>query len=229
MAHTDAVQRAPHIAADATGVLQRAVSVRLDDEKLCAMSQSLIGRFKGAHPPWDAEGWHYTADASVGGPLTAQYMLVLDALNFCFWPSEHGFEYVHLACALRDALLRDPAVFDAARLAVVTPAEVASWFPAAFPVPDPETRAAALNEVGAQLGLHYGGSALRLIHAAAGSAVALVGLVAATFPRFRDEAYHAGHRVGFYKRAQIFVADVSISISIPIDRKSTRLNSSHQR
>ena len=35
-----------------------------------------------------------------GGPLTAQYLLVLDALNFCFWP-EPGLEYEHLASGLK--------------------------------------------------------------------------------------------------------------------------------
>ena len=31
---------------------------------------------------WDFEGIHYFDN----GPLTVQYLLVLDALNFCFWP-----------------------------------------------------------------------------------------------------------------------------------------------
>lgn len=31
---------------------------------------------------WDFEGIHYFDD----GPLTVQYLFVLDALNFCFWP-----------------------------------------------------------------------------------------------------------------------------------------------
>ena len=31
-----------------------------------------------------------------GGPQTVQYFLVVDALNFCFWPEE-GLEYEHLA------------------------------------------------------------------------------------------------------------------------------------
>jgi hypothetical protein len=31
---------------------------------------------------WDYEGIHYFDN----GPLTVQYLLVLDALNFCFWP-----------------------------------------------------------------------------------------------------------------------------------------------
>lgn len=34
------------------------------------------------------------------GDLTAQYLLVLDALNFCFWPEE-GLSYEHLATGLK--------------------------------------------------------------------------------------------------------------------------------
>ena len=35
-----------------------------------------------------------------GGPLTAQYLLVIDTLNFCFWP-ESGLEYEQLARGLK--------------------------------------------------------------------------------------------------------------------------------
>ena len=31
---------------------------------------------------WDFEGIHYFDN----GPLTVQYLFVLDTLNFCFWP-----------------------------------------------------------------------------------------------------------------------------------------------
>ena len=44
--------------------------------------------------------------------------------------------------------------------------------------------------------------------AAGGSAQALVGLVLEHLPAFRDEAVHGAGRVCFYKRAQIFAADV---------------------
>jgi hypothetical protein len=37
---------------------------------------------------WSASGWHYDDR----GPLTAQYVFVLDSLNFCFWPTA-GLEY----------------------------------------------------------------------------------------------------------------------------------------
>ena len=35
----------------------------------------------------DAEGWHYCKDVVDGGGLTCQYIFVMDALNFCFWPT----------------------------------------------------------------------------------------------------------------------------------------------
>ena len=38
------------------------------------------------------------------GDLSAQYTLVLDALNFCFWP-EKGLEYEHMARGLKVASL----------------------------------------------------------------------------------------------------------------------------
>lgn len=44
--------------------------------------------------------------------------------------------------------------------------------------------------------------------AARGSAVALVELLASHFPGFRDHGVYRGRQVFFYKRAQIFAADV---------------------
>lgn len=41
-------------------------------------------------------GLHYID----GGPLTLQYLLAVDAINFCFWP-QPGLEYEHLARGLK--------------------------------------------------------------------------------------------------------------------------------
>lgn len=35
-----------------------------------------------------------------GTPLTAQYLLVVDAINFCFWP-DADLEYEHIAKGLK--------------------------------------------------------------------------------------------------------------------------------
>ena len=40
---------------------------------------------------WDSGDFHYFADVANDGPITFQYVFVLDALNFCFWPTP---EYV---------------------------------------------------------------------------------------------------------------------------------------
>jgi hypothetical protein len=41
-----------------------------------------------------------------GGPLTVQYLLVVDALNFCFWP-DGELEYEHLAGGIKVGDYRD--------------------------------------------------------------------------------------------------------------------------
>lgn len=74
---------------------------------------------------WDSEGWHYCKDASIIGPLTAQYILVLDALNFCFWPCA-GFEYVDLAVNLKNVFEIDSKSFSAESLSQMN--EVITWF-----------------------------------------------------------------------------------------------------
>ena len=51
-------------------------------------------------------------------------------------------------------------------------------------------------------------SIVRLIQKADKSADKLVNLLAQHFPSFRDEARFEGRKVRFYKRAQIFVADL---------------------
>ena len=68
---------------------------------------------------WDSDGWHFNADASTSGPNTAQYILVLDALNFCFWPCP-GFEYVDLATNLKKVMESNPEQFSSSFLSTIT-------------------------------------------------------------------------------------------------------------
>lgn len=41
---------------------------------------------------WNSDDMHY----SDGGPLTVQYLFVLDALNFCFWPGKLSGAHLYL-------------------------------------------------------------------------------------------------------------------------------------
>jgi hypothetical protein len=155
---------------------------------------------------WDASGWHLNP-ISTGDFAAAQYCLVLDALNFCFWPVK-SLEYEHLACGLRDAYLLDSHCFDADRLCKCDEELIKKWVSKPSTLPNLSERVTRIREVGNVLASLYGGSVLNLIAAANHSAVELVRLVTSSFPGFRDEALFQGRPVYFYKRAQIFVGDI---------------------
>jgi hypothetical protein len=71
-----------------------------------------------------------------------------------------------------------------------------------------EHRLTILNELGRLLAAKYGGDAYRLVESAGKSALRLVQLLAEKLSSFRDTSGYLGHEVFFYKRAQIFVADL---------------------
>jgi hypothetical protein len=156
---------------------------------------------------WDDAGWHYADDAGSSGPTTAQYVLVLDALNWCFWPSTNGMEYEQLAVGVTNALRADSKALDADQLAAMTGPRLAAWF-APHDFPDAEQRAAKLREVGQVLQRDFEGLAANLVQQAQHSAVQLVALLVRHFPGFRDETTYLGVQVAFYKRAQIATADM---------------------
>lgn len=152
---------------------------------------------------WDFEGIHYFDD----GPLTVQYLFVLDALNFCFWPDAE-LHYDHLATGLRSAVMADKSIFDADRLMKFTGVDLRKLLNWPRELPLEEERARLLREVGSELNRSFGGKASNLVTAADGSAITLVNLIASHFPGFRDHCVYKGRQVFIYKRAQIFVADL---------------------
>ncbi|KAJ8765771.1 hypothetical protein K2173_014893 [Erythroxylum novogranatense] len=152
---------------------------------------------------WDFEGIHYFD----GGPLTVQYLLVLDALNFCFWPDE-DLSYDHLASGLKAALKNDKSVFDADRLQKFTGPELRELLKWPRPLPLEGERIRLLHEVGFELERSFGGKACNLVDSCGKSAAKLVATITSHFPGFRDHAIYKGRQVFFYKRAQIFAADL---------------------
>ena len=87
-------------------------------EHASKIGDSIVGDFS-KDVEWDAQGWHYNADVKTMGPLTVQYIFVMDSLNFCFWPSP-GFEYDNLAMALKAVLDHDKTALEASKLATIT-------------------------------------------------------------------------------------------------------------
>ncbi len=192
---------------------QRSRFVHVDRPALAALAEELLLR---PDPLWE-ERYHFQGEAE----LTLRYLLVLDALNFCFWPPR-GFPegtrperwsvagpngerltgYYALSFSLRKVAEEEPTFFGAERLARLHTEELRAVL---GDIPLLSWRAAAAREVGALL-LRFG-SAQRFFAWAKGSASRLVELVTSYLPLFRDAAMYRGRWVPFYKRAQILVAD----------------------
>lgn len=189
------------VRASSAWVASHASHVAINQSGIEKMVEKLDGNIQ--MDLWDYEGIHYFDD----GPLTVQYLFVLDALNFCFWP-DADLQYDHLALGLRSALMADKSTFDADHLENITGMDLRKLLNWPRELPLEDERARLLREVGVELKQSFGGKAANLVTAANGSAITLVNKIASHFPGFRDHCVYKGHQVFIYKRAQIFVADL---------------------
>lgn len=191
-------------------MVERARHVRIDEEGVERLAGALADRHAEA-PEWRI--WpHWWDDTD----LAASYVLVLDALNFCFWGEprwrvEYGGKlldgYWALAACLSRALEAGVPLLDAAWLTSVGEADVRALFAGESEIPLISDREANLRQVGEGL-LAADGSFAEIVRAANGSGEALVAEVVRRFPSFDDVATYHGQPVRFYKRAQILVSDL---------------------
>jgi len=187
-------------------VTRRARYVRLDEGRLHSLAHRLE---EASLPAWEGR-YHFRGDEE----LTCRYLLVLDALNFCFWPGKVKWTvpgpegepltgYFALAYALRKAAEKTPDFYQPGNLAALDEGglgEVLGGIPLLW------LRARAVREVG--LLLSRFGSAREFFLACRGSCRRLVELITAHLPSFRDAAVYRGRAVFFHKRAQILCADL---------------------
>ena len=167
------------------------------------------------------EGWHHRCHYFDGAAETVRWIFVLDVLNHCFWPGvgeptwtvAYGGEdysgYWGLAASLKRALERGFAITDPACLAELSPADLREIFSGAGEIPLFDARLANLREAGQVLLWWWQGDIIHLLEETRGHAVETVQQIVASFPSFQDEAQYRRQKVFFWKRAQLFVADVS--------------------
>lgn len=224
-----------HILRSTAAVMGTAADVAIDADAVEQVAQQLCER--DATPEWDA-ALHYRATGPDGDERTAMWILVLDALNFCFWgqgsdPSIrwrvkwHGElvdGYVALVAALTKAMESGVPLYDASFLANVDSDTVAAILAPAEghpPIPLLEARVRHLHQLGSGL-LRLGNDtpASTLIWQANSSAIAFVRDIVVRFPSFNDVAtWHRadtglpGNEVRFYKRAQILAGDIAGGLS----------------
>ncbi|XP_021907947.1 UPF0553 protein-like [Carica papaya] len=189
------------VRASSVWVATRSSHVTVDSSGIEKVVEDINGSIPKVE--WDYEGIHYFDN----GPLTVQYLFVLDALNFCFWPDE-DLNYDHLALGLKIALQNDKSAFDADRLQKYTGCELRELLKWPRPLPLEDERVRLLHEVGQELERSFGGKASNIVESCGKSAAQLVALVTRHFPGFRDHSLYKGRQVFLYKRAQIFSADL---------------------
>ncbi len=204
----------------AAWVLRQSRFVSLKEEGLQRLAEALLCL---PDPKW-VSAYHFRGEEE----LTLRYLLVLDALNFCFWPppffdlasqgrkaqdgekwsvsgpnGERLTGYYALSFRLRQLAQDFPDFFSPSFLSRVSLKELWELL---GPIPLPSWRVRALHEVGAVL-MRFG-SASRVFSLAEKSGQKLVELLTSHLPMFRDAARYRGKWIPFYKRAQILVADL---------------------
>jgi hypothetical protein len=165
--------------------------------------------------------WHHSCHFFDGTAETLRWIFVLDVLNHCFWPEvgeatwtvqyEEGkySGYQGLAASLKRAVARGFRITEPEYLVELERADLRDIFSGKGEIPLFEERLANLREAGRVILTLWHGDILHLLEEARGSAVETVQQVVASFPSFRDEAQYRGQKVFFWKRAQLFVADIN--------------------
>jgi len=207
-------------------VLEQGEHVWIVTEGIEHISNQWIHELVAAHeqpvpalPLWD-NTYHFFD----GTERTVNWLLLLDALNFCFW-AEKDHErwrisykgetlngYWAEAAALKRAVEEGIPLWDADYLSAISEATVASIFrpiEGSDPIPLLEQRVLHMREVGRVLQEKYAGQFVQAIQQAQNNAVTLVHILARNFASFNDVVGYRGHEVRFFKRAQICVADIS--------------------
>ncbi|MFO8165812.1 MAG: queuosine 5'-phosphate N-glycosylase/hydrolase [Thermodesulfobacteriota bacterium] len=195
-------------------VAERSQQVTIDKQALANFSRKLI------EDGMEIPSWNYEYHFFEGGQETVTYLLVLDSINFCFWPkpgmdkwevqyqSETLSGYYALAASLKKAIDSGVPIIKADYLAHISIDSLQKIFKGKGALQLMEARAHILNELGAFLIHKYSGEAYRLVETAENSALNLVGLLVKNLPSFRDNADYYGKKIYFYKRAQILAADL---------------------
>jgi Protein of unknown function (DUF2419). len=170
-------------------------------------------------PLWN-NTYHFFDTSAGGDARTVNWMLLLDALNFCFWSDKDQPRwtiqyqgevlngYWAEAAALKRAVEEGMPLWDAHYLSTISEADIAHIFRGTETIPLFAQRVAHVHETGRVLLERYDGQFIHAIEQAQHDAPQLVQLLVRDFPSFRDITTYKGYPVRFLKRAQICVADL---------------------
>jgi hypothetical protein len=198
------------VRAAAARVVAQARYVVIDDQALQAACTGFGAQL--SVPEWNDE-YHF----GDGTERTANYILLLDGLNFSFWGEPRwGIDYRGqtldgywaLAAALKRAIEDGADVTDARLLAELDEAALAHILRGQGVIPMLRERCAHAREIGRVLRDQFGGQCAQLVEGCGYSASGVAQSVVEHFGSFHDAPSYHGQTVPIYKRAQIVAADL---------------------
>lgn len=211
LARQGAVDSVPErVRADCAWIASCARHVSIDPSNLADYADMILSRYTVIE---GHDEHHYVTEDK---EKTAAYFVGLNSINFGSGSFvESGIDYIDVAGGLKRAFLKGE-MSTAAEWVRAAPEDFDRMIPATGPVVASRraalTRSFAmhLSQAGVFLMEGYGGSALRFVESAQGSAARLADIVA-TWPGFNDTAMCQGREVAFFKRAQIMAADLHLA------------------
>ncbi|MFN8535665.1 MAG: queuosine salvage family protein [Dehalococcoidia bacterium] len=199
-------------------VVASARFVRIVPEALAGLADALRAS-QPALPNWNTT-YHLDGEPE----MVAHYLLLVDALNFCFWGDpkwsidcrgERLDGYWALAFAVKRAIQSGVPLLDAAYLADMGLADLSQVLAGNVPIPLLDQRLKNAREVGTVLLERYDGQIANLVDEADGRAAGLVERLVSDFTSFDDRADWHGVEVRFFKRAQLLAADLVAANAVP--------------
>lgn len=150
----------------------------------------------------------------------AQWLFIRGALNFCFWADlgKATWTVIYqgrffsgawgLQATLTRAIEEGLPVTDSRFLADLSEKTARHIFRGIGEIPLLSARLTVLRQIGQVLNAQWDGSIHHLLEEARGSVLKALQLLVTSFPSFRDETIHHGRKICFWKRGQLFMADV---------------------
>jgi Potential Queuosine, Q, salvage protein family len=200
--------------------VEQGENVWINMDQVVALCEQWIEETPPGEETAIVEQWNTNYHFYDGSERTVNWLLLLDALNFCFWGEKDQPRwtidyrgetlngYWAEAASLTRAVEEGMPLWDAKYLSTISAETMAQIFRGSQAIPLLEQRVMNAQEVGRVLLEQYAGQFAHAIEQVEGSAVELALLLAKNFPSFNDIATYRNHHVRFLKRAQICAADI---------------------
>ncbi|MDO8627444.1 MAG: queuosine salvage family protein [Candidatus Diapherotrites archaeon] len=145
------------------------------------------------------------------------FLFVFNAISFSYWGepkwtiSYKGREldgsWAMVAC-IGKAIEQDKPILNPEFLSSITKNDLAEILQGTVEIPLLEKRVNFLNHLGKTLLEKFDGDFENVIKESKGDALKLLELIVSNFPLFNDSSFCNGEKIFFYKRAQLFVANI---------------------